>query len=100
MVTVPYVAQSRVALHQIRAGMKKVAPAETVHVFELSPEDWKLAFLHAGWKIERERIYRQYPRWSPLRFTKWLWKRSDFEGFYGAVLSRDDTWSSLYPDWR
>ncbi len=99
VLTVPYVRQSRVGLHHLRANLKKPVTAETVHLFELSPADWKLVFRHAGWKLERERTYLQYPRHHPLAATRPIWRSWDFEGFYGAVLSRDDAWSSLYASW-
>jgi len=101
ILTVPYVQNSRVGLHHIRrgeVGLKK-ASAENTHIFELRPEDWKLLIKHSGWKIAQERIYLQYPRRGFLRITKTYWKRSDFEGFYGLVLLRDNIWSSMYMDW-
>lgn len=100
ILTVPFVRQSRLGLHHIRAGLKKPVNAETTHLFELCPEDLRLLFRHCGWKVERDSVYLQYPRWSPLALTRPLWRRTDFEGFYGAVLSRDETWSSLYESWR
>ena len=99
VLTVPYVRRSRLGLHHIRAGLKEHRTAERVHLLELCPEDLRLLFAHTGWKVEKETIYRQYPRYSPLRATRALWARWDFEGFYGAVLSRDDAWSSLYDSW-
>jgi hypothetical protein len=99
VLTVPYVRKSRLGLHHIRAGLKRPITAERVHLLELCPEDLRLLFAHTGWKVERERVYRQYPLRSPLRVTAPLWRRWDFEGFYGAVLSRDETWSSLYQSW-
>ncbi|MFA5317583.1 MAG: methyltransferase domain-containing protein [Dehalococcoidales bacterium] len=99
VVTVPYVRRSRAGLHHIRAGRRTPVSAENTHIFELSPEDLKLIARHSGWKIAKEKIYLQYPRWSLLRSTQPLWKSMDFEGFYGLVLEKDDTWSSLYKDW-
>jgi hypothetical protein len=100
VLTVPYVCKTRMGLHHVRAGLRKPLAAESVHIWELSPEDLRLLFKHSGWKLEREWIYRQYPRFHPLALTRWIWRRWDFEGFYGAVLSRDDSWSSLYQSWR
>ncbi|MFH1724210.1 MAG: methyltransferase domain-containing protein [Elusimicrobiota bacterium] len=100
VLSVPFVRRSRLGIHHIRAGLRKEVSAENVHIFELSPEDLRLLFRHTGWKVERERIYRQYPRGSWLAMTKHVWRDWDFEGFYGVVLSRDDTWSSLYTGWR
>jgi hypothetical protein len=62
----------------------------------LSPTDWKLLFQHAGWQVVNEAIYRQYPFWSVWLLLKPLWKKLDFEGFYGVLLKRDRTWAELY----
>lgn len=99
VLTVPYVRRSRLGLHHIRQGLRAKTTAERVHLLELCPEDLRLLFAHTGWRVENERIYRQYPLRSPLRATRALWAGHDFEGFYGVVLSRDDSWSSLYADW-
>lgn len=99
VLTVPYVARSRVGLHHIRAGLKKPVTAEQVHLFELCPEDLRLLFRHCGWSVVHDEVYLQYPRRSWRRLLKPAWKRRDFEGFYGAVLEPDPTWSSLYGDW-
>lgn len=99
VLTVPYVRSSRLGLHHIRQGLREPQTAERVHLLELSPEDLRLLFAHTGWRVEAEQVYRQYPRRSALSATRPLWARWDFEGFYGAVLSRDDSWSSLYKDW-
>jgi len=99
ILTVPYAKVSRVGLRHIRSESKEGANAENTHILELCPEDWKLTVKHSGWGIVAENIYLQYPRKSLLRFTKFLWKRHDFEGFYGLILERDDSWSSKYKDW-
>lgn len=99
IITVPYLSRSRVGLHHIRTGRQDRVCAENTHIFELSPEDWKLTIRHSGWNIIYEKVYLQYPRKSFLRLTKPLWKRFDFEGFYGLILKRDDTWSSRYLNW-
>lgn len=99
VLTVPYVRRSRLGLHHIRAGLTQTMTAERVHLLELCPEDLRLLFAHTGWRVEKERIYLQYPTRSALAATKALWAAHDFEGFYGVVLSRDDTWSSRYADW-
>lgn len=100
VLTVPYVTESRVGLHHLRAGLTKTVSPETVHMFELCPADLKLLASHCGWAVETERIYRQYPLNSPLRGTRAIWKSWDFEGFYGLVLRRDDSKSSLYTGWN
>jgi hypothetical protein len=33
-----------------------------------------------------------------LRLMKVVWRKVDFEGFWGAVLTREHTWSDLYFD--
>jgi len=102
IMTVPYVKQSRVGLHYIRRGKGFGASAETTHIYEMSPSDWELIFKHSGWAVSFDRIFYQYPRCIPI--VSWLlrrfWRRNDFEGFYGAVLTPDDTWSKLYQDWN
>jgi hypothetical protein len=99
VVTVPFLRQSRVGFGHIRNFCNKAVCAENTHVFELSPEDWKLIARHSGWGIVEENYYFQYPRYSVWRVAKPLWKKFDFEGFYGIILTRDDTWSSRYQDW-
>ncbi len=100
VLTVPYVAHSRVGLHHIRHNLKRQVNMETTHLFELSPDDWHLIFKHSGWTILKEKIYYQYPK-NPL-FKFWLknyWRKHDFEGFYGVILKQDETWSELYNSW-
>ncbi len=99
VITVPYLKKSRVGLHHIRSGRKDDICAENTHIFELDPEDWKLIVQHTGWKVVKERIYYQYPRKHLLWITKYLWRKFDFEGFYGLILMKDDAWSSKYKDW-
>ena len=100
VVTVPYLEHSRVGLHHIRQNQKRNVNPENTHIFELSPEDWRLIFKHSGWAIQADRIYLQYPRRSLFRFLlKRYWKWCDFEGFYGAILKPDKSWSDLYNGW-
>ncbi len=101
VITVPYLQNSCVGLHHIRAGggLRDVY-AENTHIFELSPKDWKLLVRHSGWNVAQERIYLQYPKRGFLWITKALWRRFDFEGFYGMILTKDNTWSSKYMDWQ
>lgn len=96
VITVPYVSRSRVGFHQVRKNIQKSHNAENTHIFELCPADWQLLFRHAGWAIKSERVYLQYPRFSVFRLMKAVWKRLDFEGFWGVILVRDHTWSDLY----
>lgn len=99
VLTVPYLKKSRVSLLHIRNNQLGPVHAENTHLFELSPEDWKLLMRHAGWDVFAEKIYLQYPLRNPYRLTKYLWRKYDFEGFYGVILKRDTTWSSKYLDW-
>lgn len=99
VVTVPYLKESRVGLHHIRRGEKKNVNAENTHIFELSPQDWSLLFQHAGWEIVHEEIYLQYPRRGFWRLTQPLWRKLDFEGFYGVIMRRNSKWSECYQDW-
>lgn len=102
VITVPYRARSRVALQYIRQAVREAQGAERTHIFELSPDDWKPLFRFAGWDVVAERIYYQYPRrGNPLRTAlhRRYWRAADFEGFYGVILRRDETWAALYRDW-
>lgn len=96
VITVPYVEQSRVGLHHIRHRLRQFRSPETTHIFEFCPSDWRLLCMHAGWKVQKEQLYFQYPKHGLYRTMKPLWKALDFEGFWGAVLLRDHTWSDLY----
>jgi len=99
VITVPYLQNSRVGLNHIRVEGLRDVYAENTHIFELSPKDWKLLAKHSGWNIAQERIYWQYPKKGFLWITKALWRRFDYEGFYGMILTKDNTWSSKYMDW-
>jgi 2-polyprenyl-3-methyl-5-hydroxy-6-metoxy-1,4-benzoquinol methylase len=99
VVTVPYLSQSRIGLHHIRSHDPVTVSPENTHLLELSPSDWKLIFIHSGWKIEHEKISLQYPVRNILCLTKKLWEKTDYEGFYGAILKPDSTWSRLYKGW-
>lgn len=96
VVTVPYLAQSRVGLHHIRQNKAIDVAPENTHIFELSPSDWRLIFQHSGWHVVDHRVYLQYPRCSWLRIMQLIWKFFDYEGFYGAILTKDHTWSERY----
>jgi hypothetical protein len=99
VLTVPYLHRSRVGLHQLRRQEKVATSAENTHIFELCPADWGLLFRHTGWSPVHEEVFWQYPRTGPLRLMRFYWAGRDFEGFYGALLQRDQTWSGLYQDW-
>ncbi|MBU0468124.1 MAG: class I SAM-dependent methyltransferase [Candidatus Omnitrophica bacterium] len=100
VITVPYKSASKVGLRWVREEIRERSYAENTHIFELSPEDWKMLFKFSGWKVNYEQVYRQYPNRHVLRALKGFWKKHDYEGFYGVILEKDDTYSSLYSDWQ
>jgi len=102
LITVPYRKISRVGLHHIRLSIRGAVVAGDEHIFELSPEDWSLLFLHSGWKVKSSQIYYQYPRRWPIisAVLAWFWKKTDYEGFWGAILEKDTTYSNAYQDWE
>jgi hypothetical protein len=99
LITVPYIRNSRVGLHSIRNNLRKSVHAEEEHIFELSPDDWTLLLLHSGWRVVFSQTYYQYPVWLFFIF-RWVWKRVDYEGFWGAILEKDLTYTNLYQDWE
>ncbi len=99
VITVPYLAHSRVGLHQIRNNRTNNMVAENTHIFELCPEDWKLLFQFSGWRVVSEKIYYQYPRSGIYRLFQPIWKKLDFEGFYGVVLEKDSSIADKYKSW-
>jgi hypothetical protein len=99
-ITIPYLKQSRVGMHHMRnSQLDKKVHAENVHIFELSSDDWDLIFKFSGWKISYSEKYYQYPKYGLTRLTQPLWKKWDFEGFYGVILEKDPSYSDLYNDW-
>jgi len=100
VVTVPFLADSKIGMRHIRNGDSCDMYAENTHIFELSPTDWKLLFNFSGWRVVEEKIYYQYPRKGLYRFMQPVWKYIDFEGFYGAVLERDHTIEQQYKSWQ
>ncbi len=98
LLTVPYLRQSRVGLHHIRQRSVAAVRAEDVHVFELSPADWRLLFMHAGWRVCWEETYLQYPAFLAW-LMGWFWRRFDYEGFWGVMLTRDPAYAEAYKDW-
>jgi hypothetical protein len=99
VITIPYLKNSRAALYYIRNNSLTKQVAENTHVFEFSPEDWKLIFKFSGWKPVYEKIYYQYPKNGIYKLIKSAWRKYDFEGFYGVILEKDDTYKNLYQDW-
>ena len=99
LITVPYVSSSRIGLEHIRGNFENPIIAENIHIFELSPNDWKLLFKHSGWEPIEEKIFLQYPKKKPLRILKKSWAKYDFEGFYGILLKKNNYWTDKYLDW-
>ena len=99
VITVPYIAGSRVGLHHLRANLKTKVYAENTHIFELCPEDWDLVFRFSGWEVVFRDLYTQYPAKRFLYWTKYLWRRNDFEGFYGVILKKNSEISEYYQNW-
>ena len=99
VITVPYLRKSRLGLPHARGLRQVPSTAENTHIFELNPRDWKLIFKHSGWSVFDEQVYLQYPKRNIFYLTKSIWRRLDFEGFYGVILKKDNTCSSQYLDW-
>lgn len=102
LVSVPYLKKSRIGLHNVRNKNNKKIYAEDEHIFELCPEDWSLLLSHSGWKVLYQDIYYQYPNKFPIvsALLAKFWRKIDFEGFWGVILEKDDTYSKLYQDWE
>ena len=102
LITVPYLKQSRVGLGYVRSQYQEDIYAEDAHIFELSPVDWTLLLLHSGWRVVYDNTYYQYPTgWPGISlFFSLFWKWTDYEGFWGAILEKDMTYSELYQDWE
>lgn len=99
VITVPYVRKSRVGLQYIKKSKEGDFYSENTHVFELCPEDWNLIFLFSGWRILFSDQYTQYPKRGLFNLMKFEWRRFDFDGFYGVILEKDDSFSKRYLDW-
>ncbi len=96
---IPLLKKNSEQLDFLLSKLPKERYAEDEHIFELSPIDWKLLMLFSGWRPIYDEVYLQYPRRHILYFTKPLWKRIDFEGFWGVILKRDLSFSNIYKDW-
>jgi hypothetical protein len=99
VITVPYVIKSRVGLEHIRNNTRDDVFAESIHIFELCPDDWDLIFQFSGWKILHNDRYTQYPKVGILNLTKYEWRHFDFDGFYGVILERDPGIMNQYKSW-
>jgi 2-polyprenyl-3-methyl-5-hydroxy-6-metoxy-1,4-benzoquinol methylase len=100
VITVPYVRKSRLALHHVRKGWTQAMSPEKLHVFEFSPDEWNLLFKFAGWEVVDSDIYTQYPARGSLKYSKYLWRKFDFEGFYGVILKKNLETANLYEGWK
>lgn len=101
VITVPYMKKSRVGLYHTRNPSTGPVFAEDEHIFELSPQDWTLLFLHSGWRTTYSATYYQYPRKLPVSpLLASFWRHTDFEGFWGAILEKDTGLSDRYQDWE
>lgn len=99
VLSVPYVRRSRVGLQYLSKSWPAgdVATIENVHMFELCPADLRKIFQHAGWRVDREAVFKQFPAWSPSGVLLSIyWRLTSFEGFYFASLVKDDTHASRY----
>ena len=106
VVTIPHLNRSRIGLHHIRQidngiALDREVNAETTHIFELSPDDWDLIFRFSGWKIVKSVRYTQYPKnkLNLLSLLRYVWRKLDFDGFYGVILQKDNKILKKYADW-
>lgn len=101
VITIPFLKESRVGLHHVRARSTEPIEAEQEHIFELKPEDWKLLLLHSGWEVVSSKCYYQYPQWFFVSsLLRKFWKKTDYEGFWGAILKRNTAISNAYLNWE
>lgn len=102
VITVPYMKNSRVGLHNVRKGYQGLVYSENEHIFELSPADWKLLLLHSGWKVTYGETFYQYPRRIPVisQVLSFYWRKTDFEGFWGAIIEKETSFAEQYLDWE
>ncbi|MDP0562392.1 MAG: hypothetical protein QS721_08735 [Candidatus Endonucleobacter sp. (ex Gigantidas childressi)] len=88
VITIPYIHKSRVACQFVNNGSSGNFQAENTHIFELSPDDWDTIFNFSGWEIIYRDKYTQYPNTFPFSMTRYLWRKFDFDGFYGVILKK------------
>ena len=98
-VTVPMPMKSRLGLHYVKQKLTGKFFAENTHIFELSPRDWDLLFQFSGWEVVESDRYYQYPTNHLLSITKYLWRKIDYDGFYGVILQKNLAISNQYQDW-
>ncbi len=98
--SVPYRRTSRFGgtLMRMNGATRKITAEET-HIYEFSPDDWLLMAKFAGFKPVFTRTYWQYPKRSLMRLLAPLWRKLDFEGFFGVLLERDPAALERYADW-
>jgi hypothetical protein len=100
--SVPFCRSSRFGGHMLRQPLSALPESltpEVLHIFELSPTDWRLLTHLAGFRCLQQRVYLQYPCRHPLRITRLLWRRLDFEGFVTFHLTPDENLSRRYTGW-
>ncbi|NQV57975.1 MAG: hypothetical protein HQ503_19090 [Rhodospirillales bacterium] len=100
--SVPYRRTSRFGGSHLRtmdAALPDKMTAEEVHVYEFSPADWVLLARFAGFEPVFESTYLQYPKYSLFRLLAPLWRKLDFEGFFGVLLKRNLGLAERYADW-
>lgn len=97
-ISVPYIRKSRISCLYVTEKWPpgRKANIESVHIFELSPEDWEKLFKHSGWKIVRQKKVLQYAKSFPLNLMKYIWRYISFEGFWFVTLVKDLTYSNIY----
>ena len=52
----------------------------------------------AGAKNQNGRVYPKNIL-NPLSILRYLWRKFDFDGFYGVILEKDDSISKRYQNW-
>jgi len=100
LISVPYRQNSRFGGESLRSPLSagELSP-ESIHFFELCPEDWTLLARFSGYRCAFTRVYRQYPRYHPLRVMAPIWRTLDFEGFLVLLLIPDRTLADRYTGW-
>lgn len=99
IISVPYLRKSRVGLQYLNKNWPEEVKStiENQHIFELSPTDWKKLMIHSGWKIQKEKIIKAYPRLSYHRLIlEPYWRYMSFDGFWFVSLTKDNTISRNY----
>lgn len=99
-ITVKYLTSSRIGMYGLRNNTIGDLFAERVYIFELSLIDWIFTSCLSGWKVKDEDSYKQYSKRVLLNFTKLVWGKTNFEGFYILILSKNIETVNRYQDWK